>query len=103
MLAPAGPAQLRPWAFPVPDLGAAAQRESTSKVASCEEEDALNPASAIHENVIASPDLIPRSPSPLPVIDVATTGHSHSSLDAEHAEHVGDHPQRPSYGQDDIA
>ena len=99
MLAPAGPAQLRPWAFPVPDLGAAAQQESTSKVASCEEEDALKPASAIHEHVIATPDLITRSPSPLPVIDVATTGLSPSSLDAEQA---GDHPPRPSRGQYDI-
>ena len=100
MLAPAGPAQLRPWAFLVPDLGTASKRAGTTKVASREEEDALNPASAIHNNVIATPDLITRSPSPPPVIDVATTGLSHSSLDAQH---VGDHPQRPSYGQDDIA
>ena len=99
MLAPAGPAQPHPWAFSVPDLGTAALREGTTKVALREEEDALNTASVIHEDIIATPDLIPRSPSPPPAIDVATTGLSPSSLDAEHA---GDHPLRPSRGQYDI-
>ncbi len=98
-LAPAAPGPSRPQPSFAPDLGAAAKGESSAKAALHKERDALDPPSAIRENIMAAPNLPLQSPSPSPVTDVAIAGPSWRSLSAEH---TGDHPPHLSHGQYDI-
>ncbi len=99
LLAPAAPNRPRPRQSSALDLGAAAEGEGSAKAALHKERDALDPASAILENIIAPPDLPPQSLSPSSVTDVAIAGPSRCSLGAEH---TGDHPPHTSHGQYDI-
>ena len=92
MLAPGAPGPSRPWQSSAPDLLPLREKVAQSI--------ALYPASAIREDIMATPDHPPQSPSPPPFIDVTTAGRPYSSL---HAEHRGD-PTRTSesHSQDDI-
>jgi len=98
-LAPAAPGPSRPQPSFAPDLGAAAKGESSAKAALHKERDALDPPSAIRENIMAAPNLPLQSPSLSSVTDVAIAGPSRRSLGAEH---TGDHPSHPLHGQYDI-
>ncbi|KAH9034801.1 hypothetical protein EDB84DRAFT_53062 [Lactarius hengduanensis] len=75
-----GPSCLRPSS--APDLGAAAERGGSAEVASHMEMDAVDPPSAIRENILATPDHPPQSPSLPSVTDLTITGLSRRSLGA---------------------
>ncbi len=81
------------------DLGAAAKVEGSAKAALRKDRDALYPPSAIRGNTMATPGLPPLSQSPPSTTDVAITGPSWRSLDAEY---MGVHPLHPPHGQFDI-
>ena len=99
-LAPTSLDPSRPWPPSAPDLGATAEAEGSANAALHKEiSAALHTFSAIHEHIISTPDFPPQSPSPQLIIDVAMLDLSRSSLDAEH---IGDHPPRPSQTQYDI-
>ena len=80
MLAPGASGPARPWLSSTPDMGAAAQVEDSAKAASRKEMDALDPASGICEDGLATPVLPPQSPSPPPVIDETIASLSTGSL-----------------------
>ncbi len=98
-LAPASPGPSRLRVSSAPDLGAVIEVEGSAKAALHKERDALDPPSAIRENIMAAPDLPPHSPPSSLVTDVAITGPSWRSLGDEH---TGDHPPHPSRGQYNI-
>jgi hypothetical protein len=96
--AASGPSRSRLSTVPS-DPAVAAEGDDSAKAVSRKEMDALQPSSVIHEDIIATPDRPPHSPSPLSVVGVAIAGPSRHSLDAEY---TGDHYPHPSIGQYDI-
>ncbi|KAH9025201.1 hypothetical protein EDB84DRAFT_404225 [Lactarius hengduanensis] len=60
---PASPGPSHLWPSSAPDLGAAAEREGSAEAASHMGMDALDPPSAMRENIFATPDHPPQSPS----------------------------------------
>jgi len=99
LLAPSAPGPSRPRLSSAPYMGAATEGEGRAKVASRKERDALDPPSAIWENIMTAPDLPPQLSSPLSITDVAIAGPSWRSLDVEH---TGDHLPHSSHGQYNI-
>ena len=100
MLAPGAPSPSRPWLSSAPELGAAIRGEGSAQAALHQETDAFCPTSAIREDIMPSPDLLPQSPTPPQIIDVAIADRSHILLDIKN---MGDHPPSPSCGQHNIA
>ena len=92
MIAPGAPGPSRPLHSSPPNLDAAAEGEGSEKPALRKEKDAPHPSLVTREDSMADPDLLPQSPSPAPIIDVAISGRSHNFLDAEDTV---DHPSPP--------
>jgi hypothetical protein len=80
-------------------LAPAAEGEGSAKAGLSMEKDTSDSASAIREDITATADLPPQSPSPSPVTNVATDGPSTRSLGTERIER---HPLDPAYCQHDI-
>ena len=99
MLAPGAPSPSRPWQSSAPELGAAIRGEGSAQAALQQETDTLYPTLVICEDMIPSPDLLPQSPTPPQITDVAVAGHSHISHDIKN---MGDHPPSPLCGQHNI-
>ena len=81
-------------------MGAAAEGEDCAEATLRvdKKQDVPDPSSAIFEDITVTADVPPQSPLPQPIVGVAITGLSCSSL---HAEHTSEHPPH-GHGQYDI-
>ena len=66
------------------------------KAALRKEEDASSEP-VIRKDIMANPDLTRQSPSPPPIIDIAISGLSRSSLDVEDTDNHSAHPSHSQY------
>ncbi|KAH9057270.1 hypothetical protein EDB87DRAFT_1632623 [Lactarius vividus] len=78
----ASPDQYRPRLSSAPDLSPVAEGEGGASSTLHEGKDTFHPPSTTFDDIMATPDPPPHSPSPKPTTDVTTTGPSQRSLDA---------------------
>ena len=85
----------------IPDIGAAAEGEEIAEAALRMEKakDTSYLSLEIHEDAVATSDVLLQSPSPQPIVDVVIAGRLRSSFDAER---TGEHTPHPPQGQYDI-